>query len=72
MVSRLFMRQSRFLDQPAVYELHVHELTRKLYRSDGMNPYCTDRYAWEGYAEDEESDAVDAEIVRTSLRENAD
>ena len=71
-VSRLFMRQSRFLDQPAVYELLVHEITRKLYRCDGMNPYCTDRYAWEGYAEYEESDADDAEIVRTSLRENAD
>ena len=72
MVSRLFMRQSRFLDQPAVYELLVHDITRKLYRCDGMHPYCTDRYAWEGYAEDEESDAVDAEIVQTSLRENAD
>ena len=47
MVSRLCIRQSRFLDQPAVYEMLVHEIARKLYHCDGMNPYCTDRYAWE-------------------------
>ena len=47
-VSRLFVRQSRFLEQPAVYELLVNEIARKLYRSDGMNPYCGDRYARDG------------------------
>ena len=69
-VSRLFMRQSRFLDQPAVYELLVHEITRKLYHCDGMNAYAGARYAREGYSENEESDVQDAEIVPTSLREN--
>ena len=69
-VSRLFMRQPSFLDQPAVCELLVHDIARKLYRCDGMDPFCGGRYAWEGYAEDEGSDAVDVAIVRTSLREN--
>ena len=63
MVSRLFMRQSPFLDQPAVYELLVNEITRKLYHSDGMNPYFTGRYAWEGYADNEEYAAVVVEIA---------
>ena len=72
MVSRLFMRQSPVLDQPAVYELFVREVTKQLYHCGGMNPYRMDRYSWEGYAEDEEYDAADAELVRTSLRENVD
>ena len=69
-VSRLFMRQSRFLDQPAANKLIVHEIARKLYHCDGMNPYAGARYAREGYSEDEESDVDDAEIVPISLREN--
>ena len=69
-VSRLFMRQSRFLDQPAANKLIVHGIARKLYHCDGMNPYVGARYAREGYSEDEQSDVDDAEIVPISLREN--
>ena len=71
-VARLFVRQSRFMDQPALREMLEREIAIKLYRSEGMNPHCGDRYAREEYAEDEESDAVDVEITRASLRENAD
>ena len=69
-VSRLFMRESRLLHQPAAYKLIVDEIARKLYHVNVMKPYFNARHALEEDSEDEESDADDARVVRTSLREN--
>jgi hypothetical protein len=64
------MRESRLLHQPAAYKLIVDEIARKLYHVNVMKPYFNARHAWEEDSEDEESDADDARVVRTSLREN--
>jgi hypothetical protein len=70
-VARLFMRESQFQDQPAANKVIGDEIARKLYHCDVMNPYAGARYAQEEDSEDEESDADDARVVRTSLRENS-
>ena len=67
-VSLLFMRQSQFLDKPHLKKLIANEIARKFLRSDAMNPYQATRYAWEEESEEEESNAGDVRVVRTSLQ----
>ena len=69
--SRLFMRQSQFLDKPSLKKLLANEIARKLLHNDAMNPYHLARYAWEEDSEEEESDASDVRVLRTSLRESS-
>ena len=69
-VSRLFMRESRFLDQPASKQMIVDEIARKLYYCNSLNPYSGTRYSREEDSEGQESDSGDMQMVRSSLREN--
>jgi len=67
------MRESQFLNNPAVEKSIVEEISAKLYHSSGMNPYMAARYVKGEVSEDEESadDVAGARrVLRTSLREN--
>ena len=71
-VSRLFMRESQFLDIPAAHKSVVDEIARKLHYCNDMNPFVGARYAAGSEdSEDEEYDAFDAQLVRCSLRESS-
>ena len=71
-VSRLFMRESQFLNQPAVEKSIVEEIAAKLYHSSGMNPYVAARYVTDEVSDSEDEESADdvARVLRTSLREN--